>query len=180
MNTNIQESALIITLNYVATNKETFLENYWLKNKRSVDKGKNGPTYGWVIPAGQHRKADAVDAVNELRRQGLEIHTATSAFKAGGLDVKPGDYIVRADQPYRTLADMYFALQNFATGNPAPYDDTGWTFQLMRNISIVPVGDKSIQSQPLTPLPAEANAPGGIQVSESAAHVGHARHNPLL
>ncbi len=179
-NTNIQESALLITLNYVATNKETFLENYWLKNKRSVDKGKNGPTYGWVIPAGQHRKADAVDAVNELRRQGLEIHTATSAFKAGGLEVKPGDYIVRADQPYRTLADMYFALQNFATGNPAPYDDTGWTFQLMRNISIVPVGDKSIQSQPMTPLTADAKAPGGIQGSGSVVIVEHAGDNALV
>src|SRR5258707_486192 len=57
-NTNIQESPLLITLNYVATNKDTFLENYWLKNNRSVDKGKNVPTYSCMIPAGQHLKAD--------------------------------------------------------------------------------------------------------------------------
>ena len=47
------------------------------------NKGKTGPTYGWVIPATQKRKADAADAVNELRAQGLEVHTATAAFKAG-------------------------------------------------------------------------------------------------
>ena len=35
---------------------ELFLENYWLKNKRAVEKGKNGPTYGWVIPADQHAR----------------------------------------------------------------------------------------------------------------------------
>src|SRR3954463_4349154 len=57
-NTNIQESALLFSLHHVATNRRLYLENYWLKNKRSVDKGKTGPTYAWVIPARQRRKAD--------------------------------------------------------------------------------------------------------------------------
>ena len=47
--------------------------------------------------------------VNVLRRQGLEIHKADSNFKAGAVDVAAGDYVIRADQPYRTLADMYSA-----------------------------------------------------------------------
>ena len=81
-NTNIQQSALLIALNHVARNKDTYLENYWIKNKREVEHGKTGPTYGWIIPAGQRRKQDAADAVNELRRQGLEVHRATNAFKA--------------------------------------------------------------------------------------------------
>ena len=34
--------------------------------------------------------------------------------------MKAGDYIVRGDQPYRTLADMYFSLQNYAPQNPRP------------------------------------------------------------
>src|SRR6188768_3132787 len=96
-NTNIQQSAILIALNHVAKNKETYLENYWLKNKRAAGKGKTGPVYGWVIPAAQKRKADAAEAVNELRRQGLELHTAVAAFKAGTVEVKPGDYIVRGD-----------------------------------------------------------------------------------
>src|SRR6202044_4159529 len=85
-NTNIQESAILFALNRVATDKHVFLENYWLKNKRAVDKGKNGPTYAWVIPAGQRRRGEAADVVNELRHQGLEIHKAVAAFKAGNLD----------------------------------------------------------------------------------------------
>jgi hypothetical protein len=161
-NTNIQESALLISLKQMADNKEMFLENYWLKNKRSVDKGKNGPTFGWVIPAAQTRKANAADAINDLRRQGLEIHTATSSFKAGNLDVKAGDYIVRADQPYRTLADMYFSLQNYPVANPAPYDDTGWTFQLMRNLVITPVTDKAILSQQMAIVTSDVKAAGGV------------------
>src|SRR4029453_10131516 len=126
-NTNIQQSAILIALNHVAKNKETYLENYWLKNKRAADKGKIGPVYGWVIPAGQKRKADAAETLNELRRQGRGFHPGAAAFKAGNVDVKPGDYIVRGDQPYRTVADMYFSIQNYAPSNPRPYHDTGWT-----------------------------------------------------
>jgi hypothetical protein len=161
-NTNIQESALLFALHYVAENKATFLDNYWRTSVRAVDKGKTGPTFGWVIPAAQRRKADAADAVNDLRTQGLEVHVASTAFTAGGVSVQPGDYIIRGDQPYRTIADMYFALQNFAPGNPSPYDDTGWTFPLMRDITITPVTDKSLLDQPMTLLGAPARAPGGV------------------
>ena len=41
-NTNIQQSALLIALNHVAKNKDTYLENYWLKNKRAVEKARPG------------------------------------------------------------------------------------------------------------------------------------------
>jgi len=179
-NTNIQQSGVLISLSHMAKNKDTYLENYWLKNKRSVQKGKDGPTFAWVIPATQRRKADAADAVNELRRQGLEIHTANSAFKAGAVDVKAGDYIVRADQPYRTLADMYFSLQNYPPQNPRPYDDTGWTFPLMRNVKIVAVADKSIQSQPMTMMTSEAKAPGGIEGTGGVIVVEHTTDNNLM
>ena len=179
-NTNIQESALLISLKQMADNKEMFLENYWLKNKRSVEKGKNGPTYAWVIPAGQTRKANAADAINDLRTQGLEIHTATNAFKTGNVDVKPGDYVVRADQPYRTLADMYFSLQNYPTANPAPYDDTGWTFQLMRNLVITPITDRAILGQPMTMVTNSVKATGGVQGTGPVIVVDNAADNNLM
>jgi hypothetical protein len=179
-NTNIQQSGVLLSLNHVARNRATYLENYWLKNKRSVDKGRTGPTQAWVIPATQRRKADAADAVNELRRQGLEIHTATSAFRAGNVDVKPGDYVIRADQPFRTLADMYFSLQNYPAGNPAPYDDTGWTFQLMRNVVVTAVADTTVFGRPMARLTAEARAPGGIEGTGPVLVVDHTSDNNLM
>ena len=54
-NTNIQESAMLFALHKVAQDKELYLENYYLKNKRAIDKGKEGPTYAWLVPADQHR-----------------------------------------------------------------------------------------------------------------------------
>jgi hypothetical protein len=37
-NTNLMQSALLIALNEVATNREEYLRNFWLKGKRSVAK----------------------------------------------------------------------------------------------------------------------------------------------
>jgi hypothetical protein len=133
-----------------------------------------------VIPATQRRKADAADAVNELRMQGLEVSRASSDFKAGAVDVKAGDYVIRGDQPFRTLADMYFSIQNYAPQNPSPYDDTGWTFQYMRDIKIAPVSEKAILDQPMTMLTADAKAPGGIEGTGSVLVVEHTADNNLV
>ena len=179
-NTNIQESALLFALHQVAESRELYLENYWMKNKRSVEKGRTGPTYAWVIPAGQRRKADTADFVNSLRRQGLEIHTAGLSFKAGSVDVAAGDYIVRADQPYRTLADMYFSVQNYPPANPRPYDDTGWTVQFMRNVKLSAIADKSILDQSMTLLTSDAKAPGSIAGTGNIIVVDHTTDNALM
>jgi hypothetical protein len=179
-NTNIQESALLIALHQVATNRQLYLENYWMKNKRSVDKGKDGPTYAWLIPAGQRRRLDAADMVNSLRHQGLEISTANAAFKAGEADIAAGDYIVRADQPYRTLADMYFGVQNYPPQNPRPYDDTGWTMQYMRNVKLVPIADKAVLDHPMTLLSGDVHPPGSIEGSGTTLLIDHTTDNALM
>ncbi|MDH5235769.1 MAG: hypothetical protein OEW77_12500, partial [Gemmatimonadota bacterium] len=177
---NISESGVLFSLDHFAKNRHLYLENYWLKNKRSVEKGRAGPTYGWVIPAGQRRRADAVDAVNELFRQGLEIQVADASFTMGSMKVEKGDFIIRGDQPYRTLADMYFAVQNFSPSNPRPYDDTGWTFPLMRNVVVSPVTDTSLFAQKMTKMTALTKAPGGIAGNGSVVVVDHTTDNNLM
>ncbi|HET8769940.1 MAG TPA: M14 family zinc carboxypeptidase [Gemmatimonadaceae bacterium] len=176
---NIGESGVLFSLEHFANNRAQYLENYWLKNKRSVDKGRTGPTYAWVIPADQRRKADAAAAVNELFRQGLEIHRADDSFELDGMKVNKGDFIIRGDQPYRTLADMYFSVQNFSPSNPRPYDDTGWTFQLMRNVVLHAVTDTSIFGEDMTRVTALTSAPGGISGRGDVVVVDHTTDNNL-
>jgi hypothetical protein len=179
-NVNIQQSGVLFSLRHVADHRALYLENYWLKNKRAVEKARAGGPAAWVVPATQRRKADAADAVNELRRQGLEIHVAQGAFTAGGVEVKAGDWIIRGDQPYRTLADMYLSIQNYAPGNPRPYDDTGWTFQFMRNVAIHPVADTAILGRPMTPLAGEAKAPATVEGTGPVLIVDHTTDNNLM
>jgi hypothetical protein len=179
-NVNIQESALLIALNQVAKSKELYLDNYWLKNKRAVEKGANGPVYAWVIPAGQRRRVEAAAMVNALRRQGLEFHQARAAFKEGAVDVAAGDYIIRADQPYRTLADMYFAVQNYPLANPRPYDDTGWTMQYLRNVKLDIVNSKAILDLPATLLTTDAKVEGAIEGGGETLIIDHTTDNTLM
>jgi hypothetical protein len=179
-NTNIQQSAVLLSLQHLAKNRETYLENYWLKNKRSIAEGTDGPINAWVIPAAQRRKADTADAVNELMRQGLEIHRATAAFKAGSTSVAAGDYVIRGDQPFRTLAEMYLSVQNYPPQNPRPYDDTGWTFQYMRNVKITPVTDKAVFTQPMTLVAGPVKAAGGVEGTGSTLVVDHTADNTLV
>ncbi len=179
-NTNIQQSGVLFSLKYVADHRDWFLENYWLKNKRSIAEGVEGDINGWVIPAGQRRKADAADAVNELLRQGLEIHRADRDFEVGGVQVREGDYIARGDQPFRTLAEIYFARQQFSLANPRPYDDTGWTFQLMRNIELHEVGDPALFEQDMSPVGGPVLAAGGVTGSGDHLVVDHTTDNNLM
>ncbi|SEF49100.1 Zinc carboxypeptidase [Bryocella elongata] len=161
-NTDIQESAILIALNKVATEKQLYLENYWMKSKRSVEKGKDGPTFGWVIPAAQKHRVNTVEMVNDLRHQGVEIEVAPADATYGDVKVAAGDYIIRADQPYRTLVDLYFSLQNYPITNPIPYDDTGWTMPLMRNVTVRAIADKAVLAGPTKPIMADVVAPGVI------------------
>ena len=179
-NTNIQESALLLAINKVGKDRELYLENYWMKAKRSIDKGKEGPVYAWHVPATQRRKADAADMLNDLRRQGLEVHAANAAFKAGDLEVAAGDWIIRADQPYRTMADMYFSVQNYPVQNPRPYDDTGWTMQYMRNVKVTPVTSKAVLDQQLTLLTKDVKAGGGVDGAGATLVVEHTSDNALM
>ncbi len=186
-NTNIQESAILFALHQVAVNKELYLENYYIKNKRAIEFGRTGKDANdkatpnaWVIPAMQHRKADAAQLVNDLRKQGAEVHMATSAFNAGSVNVAAGDYIIRGDQPYRTLVDMYTSVQNYPPANPRPYDDTGWTMQYMRDVKLTPIHDKSILDKPMSMLTADANAAGGVDGSGSIIVVEHTSDNNLM
>jgi hypothetical protein len=161
-NVNIQESALLFALRKVALDRELYLDNFWAKNRRAVNKGRRGPIFAWLIPANQRRKVDAADMVNHLRRQGLEIQRADAAFTAGNVEIAQGDYIIRADQPYRTLADMYFSVQDYPPSNPRPYDDTGWTMQYMRNVKVTPVRDKEVLDHAMTLLTADTKPAGEI------------------
>jgi hypothetical protein len=178
-NVNMQQSALLLAMSYVARHRDTFLENYWLKNKRAVQRGKTQAPYAWVIPAGQRRRVEAADLVNLFRRQGVEVHRASAAFAAGKVNVAAGDYVLRMDQPYRTLIDMLMDVQFYAPANPRPYDDTGWTFPLLRNVQAWKVDDAAVLDQGMSLMTTDASVPGTITGSGDTLIVEHTTDNTL-
>ncbi len=133
-NINMQQSAILIAMNAVAKNTEMFLENYYVKNKMMIEKGRTRAPFAYVVPAEQRRRIEAADLMNALRREAVEVHTATAAFAIGKNQVAAGDYIVRLDQPYGGLANTVLGTQWYPEQNPRPYDDTGWSLPLLRNV----------------------------------------------
>ena len=179
-NVNIQQSGLLFALHRVATDRQLYLENYWIKNRQAIEVGRTGEVNAWVIPAHQRASGNVATMLNDLRRQGVEVSRADAAFAAGGVDVAQGDYLIRADQPYRTLADMYFAVQSYPPTNPRPYDDTGWTMQYMRGVRLLPIKDRAVLGQPMTLMTAAVTPPSGIVGRGPIVLIDHDGDNALV
>ena len=180
-NINMQQSALLFAMNFVANNTERFLNNFYLKSKRSVDKASNEGPAAYIIPGDTPRPVEAADMVNLMRLRGIEIQTADKEFTVKDQKYPAGSYIVRMDQPYSRMADMLLDTQYYNVSDPAPYDDTGWTMGAMRNVKTVRVVDKSVLSVPMTLLKSDAKVTGKLTggASPVAFVINHNTDNTL-
>ncbi len=79
-NVNMQQSGVLLAMNYTARNREKFMQNFYLKGKRSVAKAANEGPSAYVIPGDTERPVEAADMVNLLRLMGVEVHRATREF----------------------------------------------------------------------------------------------------
>jgi hypothetical protein len=166
-NINYQQSGVLVSLDYVASNGPRFLENFWMKSRRSVEHGRREAPYAWVVPAGQARRLEAAELANLFRLLGIEVHRADAAFSAGTVPVAEGDYVVRMDQPYGPLADNILGIQVYRPTDPSPYDDTGWTLGALRNVVTRPVSDSSVLARPMTLLVDDVRLRGVISGAEN-------------
>ena len=176
-NINLQQSAILLAMDNVATNRKEFLGNFYLKSQRSVDKAAQEGPAAWVIPGDDPRPAECAEVVNLLRMQGVEVHRLNAEAEIPvGADGKKskfpaGSYVIRMGQPYSRMADMMLDTQYYNAGDPPPYDDTGWTVGALHNITTVRVVKPDILQQPMTPLAEPARSPGRIVGSDSAAYL---------
>ena len=200
-NINYQQSGSLIALRYVADNREMFLRNYLAKAERMIERGRTTVPYAFVIPRNQKHAAEAADLVNLFRAQGSEVHVATGDFMiaapvaparpadtarartdsgvkvrqpdANARTVRPGDWIVRLDQPYSATVRTLLAIQKYKADDPPPYDDTGWTLDALRHVETLKVADSSILTRPMQLLTADASVRGNISGSGSTLLVKH-------
>jgi hypothetical protein len=165
-NINYQQSGVLIALRTVAENRERYLENAVTKAERTIARGTREAPYAFVFPRGQRHAAEAADMVNLFRAQGTEVHEATEAFTlSAGKDsvtIQRGDWIVRLDQPYTQFPRSMLALQSFKPSDPQPYDDTGWTMDLLRHVTTLKIADSSVFRRPMRMLTADASIAGVV------------------
>ena len=155
-NTNYMQSGVLVALNYTATNRQRFVENFYIKSKNAIKRGTTDAPHAWVIPADQKRAWAAAALVKNLQEQGIEVHRATKKLSwknrtGPQADKQPmtaekGAWVIRLDQPYQTLIRILMDKQNFPEGERPPYDDVGWTFPYAFNVKAHKVDDPSILS----------------------------------
>ncbi|MEA2552126.1 MAG: hypothetical protein QOJ65_302 [Fimbriimonadaceae bacterium] len=135
-NVNISQSALLIGMHNVASQKDKFLHNYWLKCKRSVLKPWTEGPAAYVIQSEPGKPFLTDRLVFLLRRQGIETMGTRSEIVLKDLKINAGSVIIPMDQPYSRMADMLLDKQYYKSTDPEPYDDTGWTLGPLFNLDV--------------------------------------------
>ena len=190
-NNNYEETGLLVSLHYFNENKRTFLKNFYLKAKRSIEKpSSEGPT-AYVLPADEVRPTLQMELLRVMQKQHVEISRLTSPAtvalpvkkekkssktadkKETKKDEKPeptsktfpaGSYVIRMDQPYSRIADALLDHQYWSPEDPqkTPYDDTGWTFGELYGVQVSRILDAKILQDPMERI-TELRAPGGVK-----------------
>jgi hypothetical protein len=192
-NNNYEQSALLTTLSYFSRNTHHFLENYYLKSKRSVEKPTLEGPAAYVIPTDASATNREVEMLKALRRQHVELQVlkeaATATVPAEKRGDKPkqetfpaGSVVVRMDQPYSRAADALLDRQYWAPDDPQkhPYDDTGWSFTQLFNVKTVRVTDAAILKSGMTPLDDPATLTGKLSGAGSMLAVNNSGQVSLL
>jgi hypothetical protein len=192
-NNNYEESALLSTLSYFSHNTHHFLENFYRKSKRSVEKPSLEGPAAYVIPADSADANRQIELLKALKRQHVEIEQLSGAVSSSVPAEKRGDkpkeetfpagsLVVRMDQPYSRVADALLDRQFWAAGDPQkhPYDDTGWSFAHLFNLKIVRVSDPAILKSKMNPLDDPATLAGKLFGSGSALAVANTGQISLL
>ncbi len=162
-NINLQQSALLLAMNQVANNKEKFLNNFYLKSKRSVAKARTEGPAAYVLPASETRPAEQAEMLNLLKMQGVEIQRLTGDLETKEGKFGAGSYVVRMDQPYSRMADMLLDTQYYNVSDPRPYDDTGWTLGPLHNVKTVRVKDLKVLDAPMALTNGPIRAQGKVE-----------------
>ena len=192
-NNNYEESALLSTLEYFSKNTQHFLENYYLKSKRSVLKPTVEGPGAYVLPANAAELNRQVQLLEILKKQHVEVSQLTDAAMAMVPAAKRGEpatkvtfpagsFVVRMDQPFSRVADALLDRQYWAPDDPQkhPYDDTGWSFSELFNLKVVRVPDASILAAKMSVVSDPESVSGKLTGAGSVVAIANTGQSSLL
>jgi hypothetical protein len=192
-NNNYEESALLTTISYFSQHTHHFLENYYLKSKRSVEKPTLEGPAAYILPADVAEANRQVELLKVMKRQHVEVQQLSEAATGNLPPEKRGDkpkqetfpagsLVIRMDQPYSRIADALLDRQFWAPDDPQkhPYDDTGWSFSHLFNLKVVRLTDPAILQAKMALLDDPAALSGKISGSGSVLAIANTAQVSLL
>ncbi len=192
-NNNYEQSALLTTISYFSQHTHHFLENYYLKSKRSIEKPTLEGPVAYVLPANPAELNRQLQLLSILKLQHVEIQqltdplsTSIPALKKGSpatpLALPAGSYVIRLDQPYSRVADALLDKQYWAPDDPQkhPYDDTGWSYSQLFNVKVARLSDAAVLQARMTPVADMAGLSGKLTGSGSVYAINNTGQTSLL
>jgi len=173
-NANYMQTGVLSALQLAAMFPATVLENFYVKTRNAIADGMAGGPYAYLIPV-QRDMTRAVEMVNILRTQRIEVGQTTRELTLGENKYPAGSFLIKRNQPYGRLAKNLLERQQYPDARLNTYDDSGWTMGLAMNVQVVEVTDSTILSAAVTPVD-QAVVPGRLAGNGKAglavAHYG--------
>ena len=192
-NNNYEQTALLTTLAYFSRNTQHFLDNFYRKSKRSIEKPNGAGPAAYVFAADAAFLNRQLELLKVMAKQHVEISrldepvrvtiqpTRTIAPDTSKPDqsksgprsetIPTGSYVIRMDQPYSRAADALLDRQFWSPDDPQkhPYDDTGWSFGDLFDAKPLRVTDGAILHGKMHLVKTTDLAPEPLDSAKSAA-----------
>jgi len=187
-------SAAYGLLNAVARFREEIVGNFYTMARRTVERGREGGPFAFLIPPEQHDPHAAAKLKSLLIDASVELHRANTSFTADGRSYPAGTDVVLMGQPFAAYAKTLLERQNYPVRRPAPgvaaerpYDVAGWTLPYQMGVEVTTV-EKPFDVQPFTRIehasiePAHVTGPArpGHYIIDARGNGGSIAINRLL
>ncbi len=143
-------------LDIAAKHREEILYAKYAMGRETIERYKNEPPYGWIVPKQQRDPGVATDLLNKLIALDIGVYEAEERFKADGIEHPAGTYILPTSQPFGRLLKTLFEIQVYPDLRKYPflwqsivepielkipplqsYDVLGWTLPLQMGVRTV-------------------------------------------
>lgn len=143
-------------IDIAAKHREELLYAKYAMGTETIERYKNEPPYGWIIPKKQRDPGTTTQLINKLITLDIEVYQAEEPFRADGNDYPEGTIILPTSQPFGRFLKTLFEIQVYPDLRKYPdlwqsivdpiklkipplrsYDVLGWTLPLQMGIKTV-------------------------------------------
>ncbi len=162
-------------LDLASARSSYFLYKSWELARASIEEGRKGKPYAYVVPMDQPDRWTAVEMLRRLQMAGVQVRRARGEFHAGGKAYAAGTFVMLAAQPFRPyLVDLmepqkYPEIKTSGGVTKQPYDIAGWTLRLLMGVEVNRI-DEAFQAD---------LAPSG-EIAAAAASSDHRDNSSFL
>ena len=101
-----------------ARHREDLLYNFYKMGRDAVDSPRPGDPFAFVIPSQQRDYPTTLRLIEMLHFGRAEIHQATEAFVADGMNYPAGSFVILVAQPYRPYVLNMLGEREYPAGVP--------------------------------------------------------------